>query len=323
MLTKELKSKIQKLLHENCGIQLYAVLKGTEEKFIKFMNIADETDEGDNTSVELLKGFADFLENKILSYDDDNEILRLSSADERANGLYYYDLDELPTEMEMLKVAAADTLDISVFNFAQDSLDKIAAFIIVIGNVSNKIVMYKQQYPVSLLKRDRYMLTPIPHTNRLKKFDQDILRIDFNCQFFLIDDTVYIMDIEKMEKVCSFYNIVVNEAKKSVQAIEDMNILDNVEVLLDELEDISFARKLTRVYKDSKVIGHIDNKAIIEFSRWHTYFKKNPLKLNDKMDKFILDTKKSKNVFLKLLNDDLLTSHLTNHDYESLAKNNA
>ena len=318
MLTKELKSKIQKLLHENCGIQLYALLRGVEEKFIKFMNIADETDEGDNTSLELLKGFADFLENKILSYDDDNEILRLSSADERANGLYYYDLDELPAEMEMLKAAAADTLDISVFNFAQDSLDKIAAFIIVIGNVSNK-----QQYPVSLLKRDRYMLTPIPHANRLKKFDQDILRMDFNCQFFLFDDMVYIMDIEKMEKVCSFYNIVVNEAKKSVQAIENMNILDNVEVLLDELEDISFARKLTRVYKDSKVIGHVDNKAIIEFSRWHTYFKKNPLKLNDKMDKFILDTKKSKSVFLKLLNDDLLTSHLTNHDYESLAKNNA
>lgn len=323
MFTKDLRIEVQKLLQEKIGIILYAVLKGDEEKIIKFVNIADEEDVHDNTSQELLDGFSSSLENKLISYDEDNEILKLSSADERANGLYYYDLDELPTEMEMLKKVSNESNNISTFSFNQDSLDKIIAFIIVIGNAQQKLVMYKQQYPISLLKRDRYMLTPIPHSNRLKKFDQDILRIDFNCQFFLLNDVVYILDIEKMERVCSFYNIVVNEAKKSIQAIENMNILDNVEVLSDELDDISFARKLTRVYKDSKVIGNVDNKTIIEFSKWHTYFEKNPLKLNDKMDKFILDTKKSKNAFLKLMNDDLLTSHLTNYNYESLAKNNA
>ena len=35
----------------------------------------------------------------------------------------------------------------------------------------------------------------------------------------------------------------------------------------------------------------------------------------------MLDTKKSKETFIKLMNDDLLTSQLTNFDYESLAKN--
>ena len=323
MLTKDFKCEVQKLLQEKNGINLYAVLKSNEEKLIKFINIADEKDINDNTSQELLDGFTSSLENKLLSFDDDDEILKLSSADERINGLYYYDLDEFPIEMEMLKEVSDESKNINTFQFGQDSLDKIIAFIIVIGNAKQKLVMYKQQYPISLLKRDRYMFTPIPHLNRLKKFNQDILRVDFNCQFFLFDDIIYIMDIEKMEKVCSFYNIVVNEAKKSIQAIENMHILDNVEVLSDELDDISFARKLTRVYKDSKVIGNVDNKTIIEFSKWHTYFEKNPLKLNVKRDKFILDTKKSKNAFLKLMNDDLLTSHLTNYNYESLAKNNA
>lgn len=323
MLTKELKHEIQRLLQEKNGINMYAVLKGDDKKLIKFINIADERDINDNTSQELLNGFAISFENKLLSYDDDNKVLNLSSADERANGLYYYDLDVLPVEMEMLKMISDGIEDISIFNFNDDSLDAITAFIIVIGNVDQRLIMYKQQYPVSLLKRDRYMLTPIPHQNRLKKFDQDILRVDFNCQFFLWNDVVYIMDIEKMEKICSFHNIIINEAKKSIQAVDDMGILDNVEVLSDELDNIAFARKLTRIYKDSKVIGNVDNKTIIEFSQWHTYFEKNPLKLNESKDKFILDTKKSKNTFLKLMNDDLLTSHLTNYNYESLAKNNA
>ena len=100
-----------------------------------------------------------------------------------------------------------------------------------------------------------------------------------------------------------------------------MQILDNIEVLNDELDDITFARKLTRVYKDSRVLGKVSNQAIIEFSKRHNYFKNNPLKLTASKDKFVLDTKKSKETFIKLMNDDLLTSQLTNFDYESLAKN--
>jgi hypothetical protein len=80
---------------------------------------------------------------------------------------------------------------------------------------------------------------------------------------------------------------------------------------------------LTRIYKDSKVVGKVSNQGIIRFAQTHSYFKKNPIKINENNEKFILDTKKSKNAFLKLLNDDLLTSELTKAEYESLAKNDA
>lgn len=310
------------MLNEKHGIMLYAVLKTEEGKIVKFLNIADEDDDKDNTSKDLLKGFTDIIKNKFAVYNEDDEIIKLSSADERKNALYYYDLDELPMEMERLK-DISETLDVGeIFNFKQDSLSQITALIIVIGNENRNLIMYKQQYPVSLLNRDRYMLTPILHENRLKRFDQDILRVDFNYQFFLWNDVVYISDIEKMEKICSFHDIVINEARTSIQKIEEINILDNIEVLNDELDNITFARKLTRIYKDSKVLGKVSNQAIIEFSLRHHYFKNNPLKLTESKDKFILDTKKSKETFIKLMNDDLLTSQLTNSDYESLAKNN-
>ena len=323
MKTKELQQEIQEMLKGIKGITMYALIRRDNEENVKKINIADEHDPTDNTAQELLNGFVEAINNKFSSYEDENEIIKLSAADERKNGLYYYDLDELPKELEVLMKISNPETDIETFNFKEDSLENISAFIIVVGNAEESIVMYKQQYPISLLKRDRYMLTPILHKNRLIKFDQDILRVDFNYQFFLWNDTIYISDIDKMEKICSFHNIIVNEARKSIQAIENMNILDNVDVLLDELDNITFARKLTRVYKDSKVIGKVENAQIIAFSQQHSYFRNNPLKLNENKDKFLLDTKKSKNTFIKLLNDDLLTSGLTSNDYEALAKNNA
>lgn len=321
MRVEELRNQINQMLDKNIGIMLYAVLK-TDEKKVKFINIADEEEEKDNTSAGLLEGFVEIIRNKLDTYNEDDEVMKLSSADERGNALYYYDLNELPPEMEQLK-NISQRIDVGeTFCFREDKLNQIIAFIIVIGNENQNIIMYKQQYPFSLLNRDRYMLTPIPHKNRLKRFDRDILRMDFDYQFFLWNGVIYISDISKMEKICSFHDIILNEAKKSINEIEKMQILDNVEVLTDELDNITFARKLTRIYKDSKVLGKISNRAIIDFSKTHHYFKRNPIKINNSGDKFILDTKKSKEIFIKLMNDDFLTSQLTNSDYESLAKNN-
>lgn len=323
MIIRELKNEIQMMFTENIGIRLYAVLKNADGNIVKAVNIADEENEHGNSSNELLQGFCESVSNLLCIYDEDNEIMKLSSADERGKAIYYYDLEQLPNEMSMLKFVSESVNITETFCFAEDTLEEISAFIIQIGNADHSLVLYKQQYPVSLLKRDKYMLTPIPHENRFKKYDKDILRIDFNCQFALWEGEIYIFDIEKMERICSFHEVIINEAKKSIEVIGETGILDNVDVLYDELDSITFARKLTRVYKDSKVLGKVSNKELIDFMQRHTYFEKNPIKITEDGNKLLLDTKKSKAAFIKLLNDDLLTSQLTKTDYESLAKNNA
>lgn len=319
MYIKEVKEKVEQLLKQKNGIEIYFVLKKNGSKNIKFVNIADELDRSDTTSEEMLNGFVTVVKSIFNSYNDSDMILKLSSADERKNALYYYDLDELPEEMKMMEAVFLKSDEMETFDFTNDSLDEIVAFITVVGNSENRIVLYKQQYPISLLKRDKYMLTPVPHKNRLKKVESDILRVDFNFQFCLLDDKFYVSDIEKMEKICSFHTLIINEAKKSIEKICSAGILEDVEVLEDELNNVTFARKLTRVYKDSKVLGVISNKTIVEFTKKHSYFRNNPIK--SKGEKFVLDTKKSKETFIKLMNDDFLKSELTNYEYESLAKN--
>ena len=55
------------------------------------------------------------------------------------------------------------------------------------------------------------------------------------------------------------------------------------------------------------------------FSKTHPAIK-NKLKYTTDESQFLLDTKTSKNLFIKLLNDDFLISELTKLHYESLAK---
>lgn len=111
MQIRKIKNEIEEMLGEELGIMLYAVLRSEEGKIIKFVNIADEEDDTDNTSSDLLIGFTDIIRNKFAVYNEDDEVIKLSSADERKNALYYYDLDELPLEMEKLK-EISNTLNI-------------------------------------------------------------------------------------------------------------------------------------------------------------------------------------------------------------------
>lgn len=322
LIVKDLKQNVESILSEKNGIILYCILKNTQE--LKRINIADESEQ-DSTQDDLKKGFVTALNESLAVLDNETEILKISSADERKSALYYYDLDRLPKEMELLRQAEQSAEDGSgnVFSFRKDKLEQIDAFIIVIGNAVRKIALYKQHYPVSLFKRDHFMVAPVPHSNRLKRVEQDILRIDFNYQFFAVNGQIYISDVSKMEKICSFHSIIKNEAEKSIKIIEKSGIVENVNALRKELDDVTFARKLTRIYKDSCVLGKVENKKIIRFVKKHKYFEKNPLKLNKTGDKFILDSRRAKIAFIKLLDDDLLKSELTENDYEVLAKNNS
>ena len=154
MKTEELKREIQEMLQQKNGITMYAIIKNHDEEIVKSINIADEQDVEDNTAQELLKGFVEIVNNKFSYYDDDDEIIKLSSADERKNGLYYYDLEKLPREMDILKSISKPESAIATFDFQVDSLENISAFVVAVGNAEDSIIMYKQQYPISLLKRD-------------------------------------------------------------------------------------------------------------------------------------------------------------------------
>lgn len=83
MYIAEVKEKVEKILEQRNGIEIYFVLKKNESRIIKSVNIADELDRSDTTSEEMLNGFATVVATIFNSYNDSDEVLKLSSADER------------------------------------------------------------------------------------------------------------------------------------------------------------------------------------------------------------------------------------------------
>lgn len=99
-----------------------------------------------------------------------------------------------------------------------------------------------------------------------------------------------------------------------------MALIQNIESLQELVTDVSFARKLTKVAKNSPVIKmNIPNASIILFSKQHPLTKRK-MRYSEDGTQFNLDTRVSKDLLIKILNDDLLTSELTKLYYDSLAK---
>jgi hypothetical protein len=99
-----------------------------------------------------------------------------------------------------------------------------------------------------------------------------------------------------------------------------MSIVQNIEELESLIDNITFARKLIKVARSSPVIlNNIPNIQIIDFTKIHPALK-GKIRYNEDESMIKLHTKKSKDLFVKLLNDDFLTSELTRLFYDSLAK---
>lgn len=243
-------------------------------------------------------------------------VLPLSTADERGNVYYQYDLP-LPAEFALLETTIGND-NLPVFNFTNDQLPEITALIIVLADDDNEIALFKKISPVELIGRGGFMLWK--SNQRFEKFEDQLLRINSKFQVLRVNGEIIILDLPAIERTFGFHDVIRNEASMSLNAIRNLQLVSNIESLEELIGDVRFARKLTKVAKSSPVIkNQIPNASIIEFSKSHPLTKKR-MKYNEDGTQFTLDTRVSKDLLIKILNDDLLTSELTKLYYDSLAK---
>ncbi|WP_265413241.1 Kiwa anti-phage protein KwaB-like domain-containing protein [Enterobacter hormaechei] len=81
-----------------------------------------------------------------------------------------------------------------------------------------------------------------------------------------VENDLYVVDLKLIEKMFGFHEVIKKEATLGMTAIEGMNIITDIEVIKELIDDIKYARKLTRIAKSSPVIlAKIENEKIIEF----------------------------------------------------------
>lgn len=121
-----------------------------------------------------------------------------------------------------------------------------------------------------------------------------------------------------MERHYEFKAIIEHEAEASLENISGLDILENIEVLQERVSDTAFARKLSKISTTSPVFN-LPADHIMQFVRNH-HILGNEFRYSEDQNRIMLDTKKSQNFFLRLMNDDFLHSELTNYDYMTPAK---
>lgn len=312
MKIEDLKTQLNYFIDnvDNITARVHIQLKGNSELFN--LNI------GDDAEKKLRSSFID----EILTIVNNEEftVFDLSSADERLNVIYRYDLDEIPEKLTKINTLLDVNTRRDDFNVKDNKISEVDSIVVLLGNEEKQLTVYKKMYSVNLFNAKKICYI-VKSKDKFNLMEDDFIRLTPNFQIFNLNGEFFVLDLKVIEKFFGFDAIIKKEAKKGFDAIEGINILNNPEVLRELIDDVSFARKITKVTKSSPLLKeNIPNEKIIEFCKVHNSLK-GKIKLMD--DKIILDTKVSKDLFIKLLMDDFLVSELTQFHYSSVAKDKA
>jgi hypothetical protein len=311
----ELREKLSTLYQGNVGAVAYFILKTGEQLCIRTVDIKNEFLD------DLRDRYLRSVTSSILNTDEPNvaglQLINISVADQRKDALYEYDLETIPTELSFFESITRNG-EQQIFSSDVDSLSNLYGYVIAIGNGQSKILLFRKHYPVSNFSPEKNFFI-FESNHRFVKLEKDMIRLDHKIDIFYVKETIIVKNLRLLESFLGFHDIIRREATTSVQAIIDAGIVDNPETLSEMIEDISFARKLTKTAVNSPVLGKIPTASIIQFAKNHPALKKK-IRFSTDESKLHLHTKESKKLFLKLLNDDYLRSELTRAYYDSLAK---
>lgn len=321
MNREEFTGRLQSIidLNEDCKAQVFFVMNRNGEKRVKKANIQ----RGVLTAIS--EAYRNNLANEIGKFADDAErdVLNLSDRDERANVIYRYDLpDEEPTFFASMRdVVAEHPLGYftgeNMFCFDDDSLSDLDCFVTELGVDDNKIVIYRNNFNVNLMKQARGRFYLNKSGTQFTTIDEDILRMDSQIDVMMIDDDFYVLNLSYLDGSKEFAGIIRSRAEASIAGIEGLNLVDSVDGLRERLSELSFARRLMRAM-DSSPVTDMPAQDVIRFVSQHDTLS-NVLKVADGRIK--LSSKKAQDYFVRLMNDDFLHSQLTSQDYTSTSKN--
>ena len=315
MNVQEIKAAVNDIISKDTSLNVFFVLTDENGNYTK--RRADLA-QGETTEsfIELFRNYLDvtIIQNEELS------LCGLSNSDGRGNALFTYDYNVFPKDLKIIHdFDINNEIRVNTFSFSDDKLNDLKGYLIYLGSMKEGIILYKKHYPVSLIKRDSFLL--YKKERRFVKFKgDDILRISGSAQVMKLGTEMYVLDTNNFERNFGFENLILKRASEAIDEIDSIGILEEIQVLKDSAEDISFARKLSKIKEKSPVISlGVSNEDIIEFSKNNPGLK-GKFKYSEDGKRIRLDTKASKNDFIKMLNDDFLKSELTKQDYTSIAK---
>ncbi len=134
---------------DQIGICVYASTKHNNEIRLLKLDIKE------SSKMSLLDMFINSIKETFYS-DPETSLIPLSSADDRNNALYIYDMEWPKEFLAIQEVTRSD--DIELMNIKDNAISNIKSLAIEIGNNENQIIIYKNISPVNIIGRKSFLL---------------------------------------------------------------------------------------------------------------------------------------------------------------------
>ncbi len=182
------------------------------------------------------------------------------------------------------------------------------SFIVKISNGEKSIYCFQTIFPVSLIKRNR-KIPLIRNGNTYSQTKDNIYVVESRVDFIIYSNELYVQNWKILQSKYSFNDYIDRTANKCIEKVKTLNIVEDLTKLLAEKEKTSISKLLMKA--ENSPVFSLSKDIIKERAINSVTYKK----IIDENGNFVVNTAKKVKIFIKLLNDDVLISPLTNQEY--------
>lgn len=255
---------------------------------------------------------------KIIQNNRSLELVNFWKADHRVNAIYEYD-DIIPKQLEEL----VSKIDSSVKPYDNKEFKAINAWIsqcYLSSDLSNKITCFTICYPINTIARKRRLFF---NQDQLEETDIPEFRYTSYPDFFLYNQKLYILNLDKTIKFCDLNELQLRKANTSFKNLININCLDfkneKNQFFTEDIKNKKNVQKKLISIPESILKMFIDYPELMIRKMKEIKQYKTTLSLDS--DSVInIKNKKQFYCLLQALNDEILISKLTDITYDVSVK---
>lgn len=305
MKTEEIKNKIQNIMFSKTeyGLTIFSCIKDEENIALKKFLVNDKLR---NQLKCMIKGI---VETQIVADSFELDIID-NIADNRK--IFY----EIPQNKNFFPFKSINNYQKVIDAYSEKEQDSLMGLLFRINLNDDDIWFYQHIYPVRMIKRSKSIYA-IFSDDTYVPLNRDVLQIDLRIDLFIIDNRIITSNINLLQKCFGFNEYIRNEAQKTISIIDELDIVSDISKVFafESKEQLTNAKKLLKA-QNSPVLKMKKEKLISKLKK-HPRYKD---KFNIKDNKIVINSQKEVNEFIKMLNDDIVRSELTNSEYDSSSK---
>lgn len=304
MTVAEMQTTIRRIVDAEYGLSAFAVLINDGALSLRKFLLDDSL--GDRTKTLL----EDILRSRYM-----NESIELDSVENiDDNRKVYY---EIVQDDEYYPFAFLDTYQTVTESYGEQAIDQLTGLAFRLNINETAIWLYQQiSYP-QIIKRSKNLYAILQRNAIYTPLEKDVLKIEKKIDCLIIGPSIITSNIELMQRQFHFESYTRREAKQTIDLISELEIVDNIDrfIALGEQKALTHAKKLMKA-KHSPVLRMEKSVLLRKLATLPRY--KDKLEIKD--GRIRISNQKQALEFLKMLNDSILRSELTDAEYDSSVK---